>query len=127
MSARFGLRHIPPAATTFGSVIVFFNAEYAIREFGLPQRRAISKPAQAVMVIGMARITAIGIAIFTFYFRGKFEVVDAAMAILGYVGVVNGYGPYVCWKEGGLGKAAFRAGSRLAIAARRWFSITTGR
>jgi hypothetical protein len=54
MSARFGLRHIPPlfaaATTTFGSVIPFFNAEYAIHEFGLPQRRAISKPAQAVNV-----------------------------------------------------------------------------
>jgi hypothetical protein len=79
MSARFGLRHSPPpfaaAATTFGGVIPFFNAEYAICEFGLPQRRAISKPAQAVMVIGMARITAIRRAIFTFYFGGKFEVV----------------------------------------------------
>jgi hypothetical protein len=75
----------------------------------------------------MARITAIGIAIFTFYFRGKFELVDTAMAILGYVGDVNRYEPYVCWKEGGPGKAAFRAGSGLAIAAWRWFSMTAGR
>ena len=49
------------------------------------------------------------------------------MAILGYVGDVNGYEPYVCWKEGGPGKAAFRAGSGLAIAAWRWFSMTAGR
>jgi hypothetical protein len=107
MSTRFGLRHIPPlfaaVATTFGGVIPFFNAEYAIFEFGLPRRRAVSKPAQAVMAVAMARITAIGIEIFTFYFRGKFEVVDAVMAILRYVGFVSGY---VCWKEGGPGNAA---------------------
>jgi hypothetical protein len=42
MLAHFSLRHIPTlfaaAATTFGGVIHFFNAEYAICEFGLPQR-----------------------------------------------------------------------------------------
>jgi hypothetical protein len=55
------------------------------------------------MVIGMARITAIGIAIFTVYPRGKLEVVNTVMAILRYVGFVNGY---VCWKEGGPGNVA---------------------
>ncbi|PMD57381.1 uncharacterized protein K444DRAFT_654349 [Hyaloscypha bicolor E] len=101
MHSHFSLRHIPTlfasAATTFGGVIHFFNAEYAI--------------SQAVMVIGMARITAIGIAIFTVYPRGKLEVVNTVMAILRYVGFVNG----------------FRAGSGLAIAAWGWFSMTAGR
>jgi len=50
MSASFSLYHIPTlfvaTATTFGGLIPFFNAEDAIREFGLPERIAISKPAQ---------------------------------------------------------------------------------
>ena len=53
------------------------------------------------MVTGSARITAIGIAIFTFYFQRKFEAVDTVMTIIGYVGLVDGC---VWWREGVPGK-----------------------
>lgn len=101
----------------------FFNAEYAIREFGLPQRIAVSKPAQSIMILSPARITTIGLALFTFYFQEKLEVVDTVLVLLGYVGLVDGY---VCWLEGVPGKAVFRLASGLAIAAWGWFGMTEG-
>jgi hypothetical protein len=127
MSTTFTLRHIPPllvaTATTFGGLMPFFNAEHAIIGFGLPKHIVISKPAQAVMITSSARITAIGMAIFTFYFQGKLEAVDTILAILGYVGLVDGY---VCWSEGMPDKAVFRTASGLAIAAWGWFGMTVG-
>jgi hypothetical protein len=69
------LWHIPPllvaTVTTFGGLIPFFNAdaEYTILEFGLPQSIAVSKPAQSIVIVSPARITAIGLALFTFTSR----------------------------------------------------------
>ncbi|KAL3478519.1 hypothetical protein BJX99DRAFT_224262 [Aspergillus californicus] len=127
MFENFALNHIPPlfvaTTTTFGGLLPFFAAEYAIREFGLPERIATSQPAQAVMITGSARVTALGMAIFAFYSQGKFTEVDTIMTILGYVGLADGY---VCWKEGVPGKGLFRAGSGLAIAAWGWWGMTTG-
>lgn len=127
MFAHFALRHIPPllvaTALTFGGLIPFFNAEYAILEFGLPKRIAISKPAQSIMIVSSARITAIGLALFTFYFQEKFAAVDTMLAILGYVGLVDGY---VCWLENVPEKAVFRTVSGALIAAWGWFGITAG-
>ena len=127
MFADFALRHIPPlfvaTATTFGGLLPFFNAEYAIVEFGLPQRIAVSKPVQAIMVASSARITAIGLSLFVFYFQGSFAAVDTVLAILSYVGLVDGY---VCWREGVPKKAIFRLVSGLLIAAWGWFGMTTG-
>lgn len=125
MSLNFGLLHVPPllvaTALTFGGLIPFFNAEYAILEFGLPSRVAISKPAQSIMIVSSARITAIGLALFTFYFRGQFEAVDIILFILGYVGLVDGY---VCWLENVPRKALFRTLSGVAIATWGWFGLT---
>lgn len=101
----------------------FFNAEYAILEFGLPQRIAISKPAQSTMIVSSARITAIGLAMFTFYWQGKLAAVDTIRAILGYVGLVDGY---VCWREGVPNKAVFRALSGAVIPTWGWFDMTAG-
>ena len=74
----------------------FFNAEAEISEFGHPQRIGISKPAQSVMIVSSARISAIGMALFTYHFQEKLEVVDTILFILGFVGLVDGY---VCWRE----------------------------
>ena len=127
MLANFALRHIPSllvaTATTFGGLMPFFNAEYAILEFGLPQRIAISKPAQSIMIVSSARIAAIGLALFTFYWQEKLAAVDTIMAILGYVGLVDGY---VCWREGVPNKAVFRALSGALITAWGWFGMTAG-
>ncbi|KAF7588173.1 hypothetical protein BBP40_006110 [Aspergillus hancockii] len=72
------------ASTTFGGLTPFFNAECAIRAFGLPQRIAISKPTQAVMITGSARITAIGLALLTFYSQAKLKEFDTILTILGF-------------------------------------------
>ncbi len=125
MPLNFALLHIPPlfvaTAMTFGGLIPFFSAEFAILEFGLPSHVAISKPAQSIMIVSSARITAIGMAVFTFYFRGQFEAVDTILLILGYVGLVDGY---VCWLEDVSRKAIFRVLSGVAIASWGWFGLT---
>jgi hypothetical protein len=101
----------------------FLNAEYAILEFGLPERIAVSKPAQSVMILSSGRITTLGLALFTFYFQRKLAAVDTILLLLGYVGLVDGY---VCWLEGVPNKAIFRLASGLAIAAWGWFGMTEG-
>ena len=101
----------------------FFNAEHAIREFGLPDRIAKSAPAQSVMIVSSARISAIGLALFTFYFQAQFAAVDVLLATLGYVGLVDGY---VCWKEGVKGKAVFRTLSGLLISLWGLTGMTSG-
>lgn len=127
MFENFSLFQVPSlfvaTATTFGGLIPFFNAESAILEFGLPQRIASSKPAQAVMIVSSGRITAIGLSLFAFYFQGKLVEVDTVLTILGaYVGLVDGY---VCLREGVPNKAIFRTASGLAIAAWGWFGMTS--
>jgi len=128
MFENFTLWHIPPllvaTALTFGGTMPFFNAEYAILEFGLPKRIAISKPAQSIMILSSARITAIGLALFTFYFQENFAEVDTLLSVLGYVGLVDGY---VCWLEGVPNKAIFRFMSGVLIAAWGWFGMTGGK
>ena len=125
MFDRFSAWHIPrllvASALTFGGLIPFFNAECAILEFGLPKRIAVSKPAQSVMIVSSVRITAIELALCTFYFQEKWEAFDTVLALLGYMGLVDGY---VCWREGVPDKAVFRAASEVSIAAWGWLGWT---
>ncbi|KAK2800366.1 hypothetical protein FQN49_008931, partial [Arthroderma sp. PD_2] len=126
MFEHFTAWHIPPlfvaTVTTFGGLMPFWNAGYAIEEFGLPKRIAISKEAQAVMITGSGRTSALGLALFTFYSQGKLREVDTIMIILAYLGLVDGY---VCWREGVPGRGLFRAASGLLIGAWGWFSMTS--
>lgn len=46
------------------------------------------------------------------YLRGDYVAVDIIMALLVYVGLVDGY---VCWREGEMGSAVFRATSGIVI------------
>ncbi|KAL4862623.1 hypothetical protein BDV12DRAFT_178600 [Aspergillus spectabilis] len=67
------------------------------------------------MILRCGRITAFGLALWTLYIQQQLEAFDTILTILGgYVGLVDGY---VCWKEGVPGKAVFRTGSGLVIAA----------
>ena len=122
------LRHIPPllvtAALTFGGLMPFFNAQAAIEEFGLPEHVAISKPAQSVMMLSSARGSAIGIALFTFYFQRKYAAFDTVLAALLYVGFADGY---ICWIEGVPNKAIFRAASGAVIGGWGLLGLTSGR
>ncbi|KAJ7781008.1 hypothetical protein B0H16DRAFT_1496820 [Mycena metata] len=75
----FKALHIFPlfcaSALTFGSMIPFFRPHHAIREFGLPERIAVSQPAQASFVISGARGSVIGMAMWIFYLQGKLKAV----------------------------------------------------
>ncbi|OAX81850.1 hypothetical protein ACJ72_03802 [Emergomyces africanus] len=126
MTSHFTLWHIPSllvaSATTFGGLLPFFNAELAIKEFGLPPRIASSKSAQSVMVTQSARTTVIGLTLLTFYFQGKLAEIDTILVILAYLGLVDGY---VCWREGIPGKAVFRALMSILIAGWGWFGMTS--
>ncbi|TKX25760.1 hypothetical protein C1H76_1906 [Elsinoe australis] len=124
--SNFQPRHFPALllATTLalGGTMPLFNGERAIQEFGLPQRIAISKPAQTVMTTSSARVSAVGLSIWAMYFNGHYQAIDIVMASLGYVGIID---CWVCWKEGVTGKAIFRvlAGSFISVLG---FLKTTG-
>jgi len=110
------LRHIPPlfvsAALTFGGLFPFFDGPGAIREFGLPESVATSRAATSVMILSSGRGTAIGLALFAFYFQRKYAAFDTVMTSLFYVGLVDGY---VCWLEGVSGRGLFRFASGVLI------------
>lgn len=76
---------------TFGALWLFFNADSIILDVSLPQRIAISKATQSVMIVSLAQLTAMGLALLTFYPQGKLETVDTILAIYGYV----------CWSMAG--------------------------
>jgi hypothetical protein len=115
-SACFHPFHIPPllvaSALTFGGLIPFWNPAGAILEFGLPERIAISQPAQACFVVSGARVSALGMAMWIFHLKGMLVGVDVILALLGYVGAVDAY---VCWKEGVVGSAVFRGAAGVII------------
>ncbi|KAJ5327715.1 hypothetical protein N7452_008105 [Penicillium brevicompactum] len=126
MLGHFAITHIPPlfvtAALTFGGLIPLFDAEFAIREFGLPNQAAISKPAQSLMMTSAGRGTAIGLALTTLYLQGKLIEFDTVLSVLWFVGIIDGY---VCWREGVPGRGVFRATSGVVIAAWGLFGLTS--
>jgi hypothetical protein len=123
----FTLNHIPAlfvaTALTFGGMVPIFDAKFAIRETGFSQRLYNSKEAQSIMTLGMGRTTVIGLALYTYYFQGKFVEEDTLLSILGaYLGAIDAY---VCVKEGVAGKAVFRGSSGAVIATIGWFGTTS--
>ena len=121
----FHLLHVPPllvaTALTVGGMMPFWNPDGAIREFGLPERIAVSPPAHACFIISGARISALGMALWVFYLQDKLAAVDTVLALLFYVGAVDGY---VCWREGESGKAVFRFLSGVVIGGWGALSLT---
>ena len=81
------LHHIPGLfvafTQTFGGPPSFFNPKWCIEKYGLPDSIADSKPAQTMMVVSSARMTAIGLALFTFHFQGDYAAVDTMLVCLG--------------------------------------------
>ncbi|TVY62850.1 hypothetical protein LSUE1_G009201 [Lachnellula suecica] len=112
MASAFVPRHIPAllvtTSMTLGGTMPLFNPVRAITTFGFPQRIAVSKPAHPVMVVGSARVSAIGIALWALYLKGQFEAMDVVFASLGYLALVDG--------EGGWRPAVFRAVSAGLVA-----------
>jgi hypothetical protein len=111
MFEHFIPRHIPPlfiaTTVTFGGMTPFFaGGEKSVLSFGLPQRVAISKPAQAVMILSSARASVYGIALWGMYLGNHFAAMDILFASMGYLAFVDAW---VLWKEGSpMSKVAFR-------------------
>ncbi|KAF0325773.1 hypothetical protein GQ607_006905 [Colletotrichum asianum] len=116
MSRSFKPAHLFPlfvaVAHTIGGIVPFFAKDAGIRSFGLPERFAESTIAQACFVFDGARFSVLGMLQLIMYLRGDYVVVDIIMALLVYVGLVDGY---VCWREGEMGSAVFRATSGVVI------------
>lgn len=76
------------------------------------------------MTLGMGRTTWIGLALWTFYLKGKLEEVGTILLLLsgGWVGAINAW---VCLKESLPGKAVFRGTSGAVIAAWGWLRMTS--
>ncbi|UQC90583.1 uncharacterized protein CLUP02_16113 [Colletotrichum lupini] len=126
MSRQFRLPHLFPLfvaiAHTLGGIVPFFAQDAGIRSFGLPERFAESPIAQLCFILDGARLSVLGMAQLIMYLRGDYVGVDIVMALLVYVGLVDGY---VCWREGELGAAMFRATSGIVIGAWGMLGLTS--
>ncbi|KAF3808034.1 hypothetical protein GCG54_00012613 [Colletotrichum gloeosporioides] len=95
MPPRFKLAHLFPlfvaVAHTIGGVVPFFAEDAGIRSFGLPERFAQSTIAQACFTLDGARLSVLGMVQLIMYLRGDYVAVDIIMALLVYVGLVDGY------------------------------------
>jgi hypothetical protein len=69
----------------------------AIREFGLPDSIANSHGGQVYAKVYGTRATIHGAALWIFYLQGNLEAVDTNLALLLWVGFMDGY---ICWQEG---------------------------
>lgn len=128
MFEEFVPRHIPIllVSTTiiFGGCMPIYDPEQACRTFGFPQRIAVSKAAWPPMIVGSARTTVIGMALWGLYLGGHFEAMDTVCASMAWMAVVDGY---VCWKESGAKTGAMRVLSASLIALWGFFGMTAGR
>lgn len=102
MLQHFALRHIPAlfvaTTSTISSIWAMVNTQSALHEFGFPPTIATSAAAAPVIIVGQARLSVIGLALFVFYARGQLEVVDTILAILGfYAGLVDSW---TVWRTG---------------------------
>ncbi|KAL0935966.1 efflux pump antibiotic resistance [Colletotrichum truncatum] len=109
MAPQFHPAHILPLlfATTFtiGGALPLWNPTRAILEFGLPEHIANTKEAHSPFAVYGSRMTAWGIAMWSFYLRGNIKALDTMLAVLFYMGIADGY---VCYMEGVPGRALFR-------------------
>jgi hypothetical protein len=124
--ASFSLFHIPPlliaTSLTIGGMMPFWNPEGAIRAFGLPDRIAVSKPAQSCFTVYSSRATVHGAAIWILYLRGNLSAVDTLLSVLIYATAIDGY---VCWKEGVRGSAVFRMTAGFIVSGWGLFNLTS--
>lgn len=115
-TGHFRPLHLVPlfvaTANTIGGTMPLWNPPGALRKFGLPERFALSPLAHTCFVVSGARTSVLGAAIWIFYLRAQLEAVDTLMALLVYVGAVDGY---VCWTQGEKRTGLFRAVAGIVI------------
>lgn len=96
----------------------------AMKTFGLPSSLADDPAAQVIMTIMAGRNIALGTAIWLLYLQGNLGSVDTVLGCVGIVGLVDGW---VCWREGVIGTAWFRAANGLFFGGWGILGMTAGR
>jgi hypothetical protein len=76
------------------------------------------------MTINGGRNIALGLAIWLLYRQGKLDAVDTVMGCVGITGLVDGW---VCWNEGVIKKAWFRAVFGVFVGGWGVLGMTSGR
>ncbi|KAF5685764.1 hypothetical protein FCIRC_3253 [Fusarium circinatum] len=108
--------HIPAmfigTAFTLGGLLPLRAPDRAMREYGLPEGIARSEPAQLAFGIYGTRVAAYGVALWTFYLRGEYHVVDTLMSLLCLWGAAD---CWICIKAGVPRTAAWRFVSSIMI------------
>ncbi|KAF4952086.1 hypothetical protein FSARC_12718 [Fusarium sarcochroum] len=114
--SNFSPWHIPACfigtAFTLGGLLPFRAPYRAMREYGLPEGIARSEPAGLAFAIYGARVSAYGVALWLFYLRRRYDVVDTLMSLLFWWGVAD---LWICLKAGATKTAITRFVSSLAI------------
>ncbi|RBQ70670.1 hypothetical protein FVER14953_02448 [Fusarium verticillioides] len=117
--------HIPAmfigTAFTLGGLLPLRAPDHAMREYGLPEGIARSEPAQLAFGIYGTRVAAYGVALWTFYLRGEYHVVDTLMSLLFLWGVAD---CWICIKAGVPGTAARRFVSSIMIGGYGYLGLT---
>ena len=75
------------------------------------------------MIVYSSRMTLLGLALYTFYFRRMYSAMNVIMVCLGWAGIVDGY---VCWMEGVAGRGVFRLSASMLLAALGAMGFTDG-
>ena len=112
MFDNFTLRHLPPlllaTQITFGGMMPFTHGpEASLLKFGFPKQIAVTKAAWPVIKIGSARVTAIGLAIWSMYLGGHYEAIDILIASTGWIAIIDG----IVYSARRLCSLIFKAGS----------------
>ncbi|KAI7761343.1 hypothetical protein LZL87_002158 [Fusarium oxysporum] len=108
--------HIPAifmgTAFTLGGLLPLRAPDRAMREYGLPEGIVRSEPAQLAFGIYGTRVAAYGVALWIFYLRGEYHVVDTLMSLLSLWGAAD---CWICIKAGVPRTAAWRFVSSIII------------
>lgn len=132
MLSDFRLRHIPAlfsaTAMCLGGMWSLFGGDAprnAMVEYGIPERIA-NMPETWPAFMGISgRTTVIGILMYVFYFRRRYDVVDTIMTVMGfYLAAVD---PYVLWGLASKEWCVFRGVSTFAIGLMGYYGLTAGR
>ncbi|EPS36826.1 hypothetical protein H072_9685 [Dactylellina haptotyla CBS 200.50] len=124
--SQFSPRHIPAlflgSTLTFGGAIPFFNAPYAMKEFGLPPHVVNSRAAQDAFMVSAIRTVALGLSLYTLYARRMYQAVDIVLGCIGTTALLDGW---VCWRVGVPGRGVFRATCGAMVAVWGWMGMTS--
>ena len=129
MFEQFSPRDIPPLIVATGTCYTglwpLWNPKASMLTFGFPARLAETPATYPVMVCCQIRTTILGMILFAFYSRQKFDEIDTIMKIMGlYAGAMDSY---IFYREGNPSKAIFRAVVGFLIGSWGYFGMTGGR